>query len=51
VIARMTSGADGSIQSKFDSFLSGQKALPQGRELTAAERENLFRQFMRWQGR
>jgi len=51
VIARINSGADGSIQSKFDSFLSGQKALPQGRELTAAERENLFRQFMRWQGR
>lgn len=51
VIARMTSGAGGSIQSKFDSFLSGQKGLPQGRELTAAERENLFRQFMRWQGR
>jgi TRAP-type uncharacterized transport system substrate-binding protein len=50
VIARMTSGADGSIQSKFDSFLSGQKAPPQGRELTAAERESLFRQFMRWQG-
>ena len=50
VIARMTSGADGSIQSKFDNFLSGQKAPPQGRELTAAERESLFRQFMRWQG-
>jgi TRAP-type uncharacterized transport system substrate-binding protein len=51
VMTRINSEMGGSIQSKFDTFLSAQKELPQGRGLTAAERERLFKEFMRWQGR
>jgi TRAP-type uncharacterized transport system substrate-binding protein len=51
VLAKISSAQETQLRSKFDSFVSTQKNVSQDHPITPDERERLFRDFMRWQGR